>query len=167
MSLLPEHSKSQIFNHSQPQQLNLQRNGCIWHGTIIHELLHALGFWHMQSATDRDKYVIIHWNNIEPGKVSVCTHNKLYKYAPVPCAHRTHKDITFTAHHCHYYVQLQWLFRQRSGIAEKILDTIWNQIPINFNYINKIQFLHLTVIPPSNNKHHAHNYITSILQYTL
>jgi len=47
------------------------------------------------------------------------------------------------------------------------LDTIWNQIPINFNYFNKIQFLHLTVIPPSNNKHHAHNYITSILQYTL
>jgi hypothetical protein len=50
------------------QQLNLQRNGCVWHGIIIHELLHALGFLHMHSATDRDNYVIINWQNIESGR---------------------------------------------------------------------------------------------------
>ena len=49
-------------------------------------------------------------------------------YAPVPCAHRTHNDITFTAHHCQYYVEQQWLFEQLTGTAEKILDTNWMRI---------------------------------------
>jgi len=89
----------------------------------------------MHSATDRDNYVIINWQNIEPGNVSVFTHNKYNKYAPVPCAHRTHKEITFTAHHCHYYEEQQWLFKQSAGIAEKILETIWSRIHNQFNYI--------------------------------
>lgn len=28
----------------------------------------ALGFYHMQSAYDRDEYVTIHWDNLSPGK---------------------------------------------------------------------------------------------------
>lgn len=38
------------------------------HGTIVHELLHSLGFFHMQSHTKRDKYVKIVWDNILDGK---------------------------------------------------------------------------------------------------
>lgn len=33
----------------------------------MHEFLHALGFYHMQSTYDRDDYVTIVRENIEPG----------------------------------------------------------------------------------------------------
>uniref|UniRef100_A0A182JSR1 Metalloendopeptidase n=1 Tax=Anopheles christyi TaxID=43041 RepID=A0A182JSR1_9DIPT len=53
------------------QALRLQPSGvgtgCFTTGTIVHELIHALGFYHMQSATERDQYVDILWQNIVPG----------------------------------------------------------------------------------------------------
>jgi hypothetical protein len=107
------------------------------HGTVLHELLHALGFYHQQSATERDDYVIINWQNIQSGNFSVFTHKKHNKDAPVSCAQITHTYITFTPHHCHYYVQQQWLFKQRAGIAEMILDKFWTRNSIHLNYPNK------------------------------
>ena len=44
----------------------LNAGGCDY-GAVIHELMHALGFWHTQSRTDRDKYVTIKLENVQSG----------------------------------------------------------------------------------------------------
>ena len=41
--------------------------GCMRLGTVIHETLHAAGFWHEQSRPDRNENVRIHWQNILSG----------------------------------------------------------------------------------------------------
>ncbi|MGH0128304.1 UNVERIFIED_CONTAM: hypothetical protein FKN15_001278 [Acipenser sinensis] len=50
-----------------PQALSLQSPGCMWSGIASHVLMHALGFVHEQSRSDRDNYVTILWDNILKG----------------------------------------------------------------------------------------------------
>ncbi|KAG9509403.1 hypothetical protein GZH46_02083, partial [Fragariocoptes setiger] len=48
---------------AQPLSLAI---GCLLKGTVIHELLHAVGFWHLHSRYDRDDYLRVHVQNIRP-----------------------------------------------------------------------------------------------------
>jgi hypothetical protein len=40
--------------------------GCVT-GSVIHEIGHLVGLWHEQSRPDRDHYVEVLWDNVEPG----------------------------------------------------------------------------------------------------
>lgn len=48
------------------QELSIGK-GCNSKGIIMHELMHALGFWHEQSRSDRDDYLEVLWENIKKG----------------------------------------------------------------------------------------------------
>ncbi|KAK7883812.1 hypothetical protein WMY93_026935 [Mugilogobius chulae] len=50
------------------QKLSLKSSGCIYFGTIQHELLHALGFNHEHKRSDRDRYIRVLTQNIIKGK---------------------------------------------------------------------------------------------------
>ncbi|OWR54819.1 zinc metalloproteinase nas-13 [Danaus plexippus plexippus] len=50
------------------QEVNLQTPGCVSKkGTVLHEILHAVGFIHEQSRPERDDFVKINYNNIRSG----------------------------------------------------------------------------------------------------
>lgn len=45
------------------QEISLSKH-CGRIGTIQHEILHSIGFWHEHSRRDRDDYLDIKWQNI-------------------------------------------------------------------------------------------------------
>lgn len=49
------------------QTVSLSRSGCLYHNTVQHELLHALGFNHEQTRSDRDNHIRVLWENISEG----------------------------------------------------------------------------------------------------
>jgi len=55
---------SSIGRRGGKQVLSLARSGCVYHGTVQHELLHALGFNHEQTRSDRDNHIRVMWQNV-------------------------------------------------------------------------------------------------------
>jgi hypothetical protein len=59
-------SVGKAYWSSGAQKLSLG-SGCNITATAMHELLHALGFWHEQARADRNLYVEVMWENIREG----------------------------------------------------------------------------------------------------
>ncbi|XP_070821208.1 high choriolytic enzyme 2-like isoform X3 [Chaetodon trifascialis] len=56
-----------VGRRGRGQTVSLSRQGCVFQQVIQHELLHALGFNHEQTRSDRDQHVRILFQNIIPG----------------------------------------------------------------------------------------------------
>ncbi|KAM9352314.1 uncharacterized protein ABDE67_007168 [Symphorus nematophorus] len=85
---------SYVGRRGYSQTLSLDRQGCLYHSTVQHELLHALGFNHEQCRSDRDQYIRVLWQNIQPGleyafdKINTLNQNTPYDYNSVMQYHR-------------------------------------------------------------------------------
>ncbi|XP_074648637.1 blastula protease 10-like isoform X2 [Tubulanus polymorphus] len=54
------------MRYSGGQKLSLNSPKCITKNTVMHEVIHALGFHHEQDRPDRDEHITVHWDNIDP-----------------------------------------------------------------------------------------------------
>ena len=59
---------SYVGRRGGEQVVSLARSGCVYHQVVQHELLHALGFNHEQTRSDRDSHVRIIYQNIMRGE---------------------------------------------------------------------------------------------------
>lgn len=64
---------AQVGRISGRQIVSLMRSQsgltCMATGIVIHELLHSLGLYHMQSSPDRDRFIRIHLENVRSGSL--------------------------------------------------------------------------------------------------
>lgn len=90
--------------------MNVASGGCTSKvGTIMHELMHALGFFHEHSREDRDSHITVQWQNIkdsnednfrkvDSGQVSTFglgyDYGSLQHYHPMAFSKNTQKTIT-------------------------------------------------------------------------
>jgi len=59
---------SMVGRIRQGEQVLSIGNGCQYKGIVMHELMHAMGFFHEQSRSDRNQHVQINWKNIPKGR---------------------------------------------------------------------------------------------------
>lgn len=59
---------SHVGRRGNGQTVSLSRQGCIYYGTVQHELLHTLGFNHEHSRSDRDQHIQVLLQNVVKGR---------------------------------------------------------------------------------------------------
>uniref|UniRef100_G3PN19 Metalloendopeptidase n=1 Tax=Gasterosteus aculeatus aculeatus TaxID=481459 RepID=G3PN19_GASAC len=85
---------SYVGRRGGKQTVSLARSGCLYHGTVQHELLHALGFNHEQTRSDRDNHIRVQWENIIEdmkynfNKIATLNQGTSYDYGSVMQYHK-------------------------------------------------------------------------------
>ncbi|KAM9422014.1 uncharacterized protein ACWYII_019917 [Salvelinus alpinus] len=73
---------SYVGRQGNTQTVSLAHQGCLYHSTVQHELLHALGFNHEQTRSDLDNHIHVYWENI--------IDDELLQHRSAVCPLRTH-----------------------------------------------------------------------------
>ncbi|HXC68152.1 MAG TPA: M12 family metallopeptidase, partial [Nitrospiraceae bacterium] len=63
-----EACSSPYGRHGGRQDVKLNKHTCDTSDAVVHEIAHAIGMRHEHSRRDRDRFVNVHWENIEDGK---------------------------------------------------------------------------------------------------
>nr|ADG29153.1 astacin like metalloprotease [Epinephelus coioides] len=85
---------SYVGRRGGKQVVSLARRGCLYHGTVQHELLHALGFNHEQTRNDRDNHIKVLLQNVQSGmehnfrKIATLNQGTPYDYNSVMQYHK-------------------------------------------------------------------------------
>ncbi|KAK2842793.1 hypothetical protein Q5P01_012993 [Channa striata] len=80
---------SYVGRQGNAQTVSLMSNGCIYFGTVQHELIHALGFDHEQCRSDRDQHIQVLLQNVISGmeynfnKINTLNQGTPYDYSSV------------------------------------------------------------------------------------
>uniref|UniRef100_A0A1B0B543 Metalloendopeptidase n=1 Tax=Glossina palpalis gambiensis TaxID=67801 RepID=A0A1B0B543_9MUSC len=142
------------------QVLNLNAPKCVTHGVIVHELLHALGFYHQQSATERDEYIKVNWENIIPGhehnfnkyaRTHVSNFGVEYDYQSV--MHYSSKAFTKNGENTIEPLDPNASFGQRKGLSQKDIAKLNEMYEEDCNDLDALSFNSLP------------NYLNDIIDY--
>merc|ERR1711976_199885 len=127
-------------------------DGCVnRHGTIMHEFLHAYAFYHEQSRTDRDDYVIINYDNIRSGY-----ERNFAKYGPGQIELLgTEYDYGSVLHYGPYGFAIDRNIPTILTLDPDAMDIIGQRVALSEMDIERVQILY-GCITPAESKHFKH-----------
>ncbi|ODM90888.1 Zinc metalloproteinase nas-14, partial [Orchesella cincta] len=133
---------SYIGKQGGRQEMNLESPGCMHIGTVMHEFIHALGFFHEQARPDRDDHVDIFYENVIPGQ----RHN-FHKFE---MSEVSTLGIPYNVKSIMHYESDAWSTNGKSTILTKNGDVIGKNLHMQPTDIQKLRAMYKCNNPRSN-----------------